>query len=342
MAAYNSHAGHNKSVQGANGILNEVKEDRKVNSAFIGYMKAAGHTMYDCTDDSGKTQSANLENIVKKCNAHKVAYDISWHLNSGGGTGVEVLIYDNRTKDIAEKVAAAISKTLGIPNRGVKLRPELYVLRNTNALAMLIECCFVDSAEDAAKWDANKCAKAVAEALTGKTITGGGSSPSNESASQPSTPTKKPTSAPEVKGRGYAAGKWWGEVSSKTTSGTESYIGVKGQPLRALQLNTVGDASVAGKLKYRFRKLGGGYYNWQIDREKDKNGENFAGDKVSKFDRLQISLEGLPGYQAEYRVYDSKHGWLPWVRGYNTKNSNGYAGWDGYAIECVQVRIVKL
>lgn len=159
--------------------------------------------------------------------------------------------------------------------------------------------------------------------------------------SKPSTPAKKPTSAPEVKGRGYAAGKWWGEVSSKTTSGTESYIGVKGQPLRALQLNTVGDASVAGKLKYRLRKLGGGWYNWQIDREKDKNGENFAGDKVGKFDCLQISLEGLSGYTAEYRAYDSKHGWMPWVRGYNNSNSNGYAGWDGYVIECVQVRIVK-
>lgn len=158
---------------------------------------------------------------------------------------------------------------------------------------------------------------------------------------KPSTPSKKPVSAPEVKGRGYVAGKWWDEVSSKTTTGTESYIGIKGQPLRALQLNTVGDASVAGKLKYRFRKLGGGWYNWQTDREVDKNGENFAGDKVCKFDRLQVSLEGLAGYEAEYRAYDSKHGWLPWVRGFNNTNSNGYAGWDGYAIECVQVRIVK-
>lgn len=163
----------------------------------------------------------------------------------------------------------------------------------------------------------------------------------DEGTSETSTPAEKPTSAPEVKGRGYAAGQWWGEVSSETTSGTESYIGVKGQPLRALQLNTVGDVSIAGKLKYRFRKLGGNWYNWQTDREMDKNGENFAGDKVSKFDRLQISLEGLAGYTAEYRAYDSTHGWLPWVRGYNNSNSNGYAGWNGYAIECVQVRIVK-
>ena len=185
MAVYNSHGGHNEIVQGASGILNEVREDRKVNSAFIEYMRAAGNTVYDCTDNVGNTQATNLANIVMKCNAHEVKYDISWHLNSGGGKGVEVLIYDNRTKDIAAKVAAAISKALGIPNRGVKLRPELYVLRNTNALAMLIECCFVDSPEDAAKWNADKCAKAVAEVLTGKSITGG--STGSGGASKPST-----------------------------------------------------------------------------------------------------------------------------------------------------------
>lgn len=144
----------------------------------------------------------------------------------------------------------------------------------------------------------------------------------------------------EVLSRAYVD-KWYGNVSSFTTSGTESYIGVKGYPLHAIQANTVGAREVVGRLKYRLKKLGGGWYNWQYDREMDKNGENFAGDKVSKFDRLQISLEGLAGYTAEYRAYDSKHGWLPWVRGHNNSNSNGYAGWDGYAIECVQIRIVK-
>lgn len=341
MAVYNSHGGHNKKVPGVSSILNEVTEDRKVNSAFIKYMRAAGHTVYDCTDDAGRTQNQNLANIVKKCNAHTVKYDISWHLNAFNKTarGVEVHIYDDRMYDIAAKVSAAIAKELGIPNRGVKISPKLYVLRETKALAMLIECCFADNAEDAKKWNADKCARAVAEVLIGKPITSGNNE--KPSTSKPSS-SAKPISTPEVKGRGYAAGKWWGEVSSKTTSGTESYIGVKGQPLRALQLNTVGDVKVAGKLKYRFRKLGGDWYNWQTDREMDKNGENFAGDKVSKFDRLQISLESLEGYEAEYRAYDSKHGWLPWVRGFNNSNSNGYAGWDGYAIECVQVRIVKI
>ena len=337
MATYNVHGGHNKHVTGAKKYLDEVTEDRKVKDYLIQYLKEAGHTVYDCTDDSGKSQSANLANIVKKCNSHKVDLDISIHLNAGGGTGVEVYNYDERTKAVSDRICKNISKSLGIKNRETKYNKELYVLRNTNSLALLVECCFVDSKTDKEKWDAQKCAKAIAEGILGKSV----EEPTISEPTKPSAPAKETTSAPEVKGRGYAAGKWWGEVSSKTTSGTESYIGVKGQPLKALQLNTVGDASVAGKLKYRLRKLGGGWYNWQVDREKDKNGENFAGDKVSKFDRLQISLESLPGYQAEYRVYDSKHGWLPWVRGYNDSNSNGYAGMNGHAIQCVQVRIVK-
>lgn len=338
MAKYNVHAGHNKKVPGASKYLNEVTENRKVKDYLIKYLKDAGNTVWDCTDDVGNTQNANLQNIVAKCNNHAVTLDISIHLNAGGGTGVEVYNYDERTKSVSDKICYNISKTLGISNRGTKYSKSLYVLNNTKSLAILIECCFVDSKTDKEKWDAQKCAKAIAEGILGKSV----EETTTSEPTKPSAPAKKPTSAPEVKGRGYAAGKWWGEVSSETTSGTESYIGVKGQPLKALQLNTVGDASVAGKLKYRFRKLGGGWYNWQIDREMDRNGENFAGDKVSKFDRLQISLEGLPGYQAEYRAFDSKHGWLPWVRGYNNSNSNGYAGWDGYAIECVQIRIVKV
>lgn len=337
MAIYNVHGGHNKHVTGAKKYLDEVTEDRKVKDYLIEYLREAGHTVYDCTDNSGKSQSANLANIVKKCNAHKVDLDISIHLNSGGGTGVEVFNYDERTKAISDRICKNISSALGIRNRGTKYNKELYVLRNTNSLALLVECCFVDSKTDEAAWDAQECAKAIAEGILGRSV----EKPTISEPTKPSTPVKKPTSAPEVKGRGYAAGMWWDIVSSFTTSGTEAYIGVKGEPLRALQIWTVGDADVVGKLKYRFRKLGGGYYNYQIDREMDKNGENFAGDMVSEFDRLQIILEDLPGYEVEYRAYDSTHGWLPWVRGCNNSNSDGYAGWDGYAIECVQVRIIK-
>lgn len=83
MAKYNVHAGHNSIVPGASKYLNEVTEDRKVKNKVIQLLKAAGHTVYDCTDASGKTSGANLANIVAKCNKHTVDSDYSIHLNGG-------------------------------------------------------------------------------------------------------------------------------------------------------------------------------------------------------------------------------------------------------------------
>lgn len=170
MSVYNVHGGHNKIVPGANKYLNEVTQDRIVKDKVIAYLRAAGHTAYDCTDDVGRTQSANLSNIVKKCNAHKVDLDISIHLNAGGGTGVEVLYYSNTGKTFAERISSKIADALGLKNRGAKKRTNLYVLKHTKAAAVLVECCFVDSTTDRDRWNADKCAKAIVEAVTGKPI----------------------------------------------------------------------------------------------------------------------------------------------------------------------------
>ncbi len=179
MAKYNVHGGHNSIVPGATSILNEVTEDRKVKNKLISLLKNAGYTVYDCTDDSGRTSGANLANIVAKCNKHSVDLDISIHLNSGrkdtkgdGSTGgVEVFCYDSRTKSVAEKITDAIAEEFGYHNRGVKYSTGLYVLRNTKSKAILIECCFVDDKDDAKAWNAERCAAAIYKGLTGKAAT---------------------------------------------------------------------------------------------------------------------------------------------------------------------------
>lgn len=181
---FNVHGGHNSHVTGASKYLNELTEDRKVKNEVIRLLKAQGHTVYDCTDDSGTTQNANLSNIVKKCNAHSVDLDISIHLNAGGGTGVETYIYPNSSaKDEATRICSKVSSALGIKNRGVKDGSNLYVVRNTNAPAVLVECCFVDSTTDRDHWDANKCAKAIVEGILNKTVSSG------STVSKPSTST---------------------------------------------------------------------------------------------------------------------------------------------------------
>lgn len=106
MAVYNVHGGHNTIVPGASGKFSEVTEDRKVKDKVITLLRQEGHTVYDCTDDVGKTQSQNLSNIVKKCNAHTVDLDISIHFNAFNGiaNGVEVLQYDDKTKEVAQRM----------------------------------------------------------------------------------------------------------------------------------------------------------------------------------------------------------------------------------------------
>ena len=204
MGRYNVHGGHNSIVPGASKYLNEVTEDRKVKNKVISLLKAAGHTVYDCTDDSGRTQNQNLANIVAKCNAHSVDYDISIHLNAGGGTGVEVLYYptSSKGKAMATTMSAKIASALGLKNRGAKSRINLSVLRKTKAPAVLVECCFVDSTTDRDKWNVDKCAKAIVEAVTGKVVTSSGSTSSSSSTSKPSSS--------DIKVDG-----WWGENTTK-------------------------------------------------------------------------------------------------------------------------------
>ena len=168
----NVHGGHSLKCRGASGLLDEVNEDRAVKNKVIELLRANGHTAYDCTDDVGATQNANLRNIVNKCNSHKVDLDVSIHLNAGGGTGTEVYIYSDssKAKDEATRIAEKISNTLGIRNRGVKTSTKLYVLRKTKSPALLVECCFVDNATDKAKWNVDKCAKAIVEGILNATV----------------------------------------------------------------------------------------------------------------------------------------------------------------------------
>ncbi len=178
----NIHAGHNadgRTACGAIGFIRESTEARRVKDAVIGMLRQLGHTVYDCTVDDAAGVSDNLRQIVAKCNAHEVDLDVSIHFNSGakdsGGngrtTGTEVYVYSSssKAKARAEKVCQAIAE-LGFRNRGVKYSTGLYVLRNTNSPAMLVECCFVDDRDDVQLYDCQKMAEAIVYGITGQRV----------------------------------------------------------------------------------------------------------------------------------------------------------------------------
>lgn len=187
----NVHGGHNRIVPGASGYLDEVTEDRAVTAQVIDKLRALGHTVYDCTDDSGRTRGQNLANIVHECNARDVDLNVSIHFNAGGGTGTEVLVYSDTgtAAGYAVKICAAISE-LGYRNRGVKERKNLYVLRRTTAPALLVECCFVDSAEDMVlyDYDADKMASAIVAGITGQSTADTGNSTETTTQAAPVEP----------------------------------------------------------------------------------------------------------------------------------------------------------
>lgn len=179
----NVHAGHNpdgKTACGAVGLIKESTENRKVKELVIRYLKQQGHTVYDCTEDDGASASDVLKKIVARCNAHSADLDVSIHFNAGandkGGngktTGTEVLVYQagNAASAYAGRICAAIA-ALGFRSRGVKPRPDLYVLRKTKAPALLVECCFVDDADDVALYDPEAMARAIVLGITGQAVT---------------------------------------------------------------------------------------------------------------------------------------------------------------------------
>lgn len=159
---------------GASGILSEVVINRKIGKALIGYLKASGHTVVDCSVDYASSTNAQLSGIVTKANVQKLDLFVSIHLNAGGGNGTETYTFSGAsasTKAKAKAVNDAIVGSCGFTNRGIK-EAAFYVLRATNSPAILIEVCFVDSQVDANKLDCDAVAKAMFKALTGTAFTG--------------------------------------------------------------------------------------------------------------------------------------------------------------------------
>ena len=229
MAVYNVHGGHNRIVPGASSYLDEVTEDRKITAGVISLLRSAGHTAYDCTDDTGRTAGANLANIVAKCNAHAADLDISIHQNAalkdpgdGKTKGVEVFVYStsSKAKAAAERVCRNIA-ALGFTNRGVKVSTGLYVLRNTKAPAMLIETCFVDDKDDADLYNrvgVNAICKAIAEGIMNKAVT-------TAAPAAPTTPAKSTTPKQNTSSPSYTVGKTYTaqvELNVRKAAGTGS------------------------------------------------------------------------------------------------------------------------
>lgn len=154
---------------GAVGYLDESIETREVGRRLMALLHQAGHDVYDCTNDYASSASESLKQIVSLANAQPLDLFVSIHFNSGGGQGTEVFTYGGKRFAEAENVCKSVSM-LNFRNRGIKDGSNLYVIRHTNAKAMLVEVCFVDTT-DAARYrslGADAVAEAIFEGITGQ------------------------------------------------------------------------------------------------------------------------------------------------------------------------------
>lgn len=166
--------GHTVSGQagcGAVGYIDESVETRAVGKRLEQIFKSNGHTVIDCTNDYASSTSENLNTIVNMANKQSLDLFVSIHFNAGGGKGTEVYTMNGTQHKEAVNVCTALNK-LGFTNRGVKDGSKLAVVRRTNAKAMLIEVCFVDTKSDVELYKslgADKVAQAIYSAITGST-----------------------------------------------------------------------------------------------------------------------------------------------------------------------------
>lgn len=167
--------GHTLSAagSGAIGIKIESIENRKVAKEVIRLLKQEGHTVINSTVDYANSQLEYLKKCVEQANANNCDLFVSIHFNAFNGRafGTEVLINsdNSKAKDEAQRICSKIS-ALGYKNRGVKIRPDLYVLKHTKMPALLVECCFIDNQEDMYIYNTESMAKAIVEGILNKGI----------------------------------------------------------------------------------------------------------------------------------------------------------------------------
>ncbi len=103
----------------------------------------------------GTSNSSSLRLRVADANAWGADYFISLHTNASSlpaATGSEAFAYAEPSAafSLGEDILQYMTQQTGLANRGMKVRPGLYVLRKTTMPAVLVELGFITNARDAA------------------------------------------------------------------------------------------------------------------------------------------------------------------------------------------------
>ena len=108
----------------------------------------------------GSSNSESLAIRAAEANNWGADYFISIRANAStisSATGTEAFVYSTTSPayNLAAHITENISEKTGLPNRGVYVRPSLYVLRKTVMPATLVELGFITNPIDAELMDKN-------------------------------------------------------------------------------------------------------------------------------------------------------------------------------------------
>ena len=140
--------GHSDKDPGAVGYETE----RKLNVAVSDFMREYLLGNYECEVKTNPGTMDSLSAICADANAWGADLFVSNHFNAGGGDGYEALVY-NQNRVALGKLFDKYVKSVGQNSRGVKLRPDLAVLKNTVMPAIVNEGAFVDNLKDIQDWN---------------------------------------------------------------------------------------------------------------------------------------------------------------------------------------------
>lgn len=162
--------GHNAPPDtGARGIIQEDVLTKRVGTRVIDKLRKLGKEVINCTPSRASTVVDSLSQRCETANFNKVDVYVSIHFNdfNGSADGTEIYVGGDAGARIARPILKNIA-ALGFRNRGIKDGSHLYVIRNTEMPAILIECCFCDSRTDMQLFDADKMSDAIVQGLTGQ------------------------------------------------------------------------------------------------------------------------------------------------------------------------------
>lgn len=174
-------------------------------------------------------------------NANSLGLDlvVSIHHNAGGGTGIEIFVYNQaclngETGKLARMVLEKAVEATGMVNRGVKTA-NFAIIRDTKMKACLIECGFMDNEYDTplilTEEYANKVANGIADGILAYLNIEKKEEVKVESKPQETIkPVQNQAKKIDVKYQVYAGGKWLPDVKN-----LEDFAGAFGQTVNCFR-----------------------------------------------------------------------------------------------------------